>query len=144
MTDRRTRANRNKSITKKFFNDVFNKGKLAFVDKSVAANYTFDGKPQTGDQVKGFATALRTTMPDLHFVLEAILAEGDKVALRWRLTGRHTGGPNPTGHNVTATGTNILTFNAKGLATSNWQNGACTVIVTGQPQTVTDHLIYQN
>jgi predicted ester cyclase len=66
----------------------------------------------------GRAQGLRQKFPDLHFAVEAILAEDDKVALRWRMTGTDT----QSGIKVTASGTNILVF-VNGQAVSNDQGG---------------------
>ena len=143
MTRLHSETDRNKETARKFFDVVFNKGDLAFVDESIAPTYTFDGQPQTAAQLKAWAQGMRTEFPDLHFSLQALLAEGDAVALRWQLTGTHTGGPNPTGKSVVATGTNILTMDRDGKCVSNVQNGKSTVTLNGQSQTFTDALIYQ-
>lgn len=46
-------------------------------------------------------------MPDVHFAIEAAIGEGDLVAVRWRVTGTHTGhgfGQEPTGRRVEVRG----------------------------------------
>jgi steroid delta-isomerase-like uncharacterized protein len=48
--------------------------------------------------------------PDMHFTVHDIIAEGDKVAARWTLTGTHKGefrGTPPTNKKVTLWGINI-------------------------------------
>jgi predicted ester cyclase len=132
-------ADRNKANVIKFFLGVFNDGNMSLVDELIAPNYTFDGQPNSRDQVKAWATGLRTQFPDLHFTIQQILAEGDLVALRWQMTGTNTGGPNPTGCSVTNTGTNIIRMDANGMGVENIQNGTCTV--SGQI-TFTDSKIY--
>jgi steroid delta-isomerase-like uncharacterized protein len=54
--------------------------------------------------------ALRTAFPDIHFAADDILADGDKVVLRWTCTGTHRGpflGIPPTGKHVNFIGINI-------------------------------------
>jgi steroid delta-isomerase-like uncharacterized protein len=54
--------------------------------------------------------ALRAAFPDIHFDLEDVLAEGDKVVIRWTCTGTHRGefrGIAPTGKRVSFPGMNI-------------------------------------
>ena len=108
----------------------------------MAPDYTFDGQLQAGAQVKEWVTSLRTSFPDLHFALQAVLAEGNQVALRWQLTGTNTGGDAPTGAKVVNTGTNILTMNDAGKCLTNMQNGTATAVINGQTVTHTDSLIY--
>jgi predicted ester cyclase len=144
MDRKETAAERNTRIAKEFFDKVFNKGDLAFIDRTIAPTYSFDGQHQNPADLKGWVTGLRTTFPDLHFSIEQILAEGDTVALRWKMTGTHKGGPNPDGAAIESTGTNIITFDKEGRGTSNWQNGLCTKTVQGKTQTFTDSLIYQS
>ena len=63
------------------------------------------------EALKAVITAFRTSFPDLHFTVEEIIAEGDKVAYRWTSHGTHQGeyeGIAPTGKPITATGITIL------------------------------------
>jgi len=136
------RQQRNKEVARRFFSEAFNKGNLAVVDESLAPSYVFDGQPQSAAQVKEWVTGLRATFPDLHFELQAVLAEGDTVALRWQLTGTNTGGTSPTGAKVINTGTNIATFSPEGKCLTNVQNGKSIVTVNGKTETFTDSLIY--
>ena len=53
---------------------------------------------------------LFAAFPDIQYTVEALLAEGDKVVVRWTARGTHTGelmGIPPTGKQVTVTGVNI-------------------------------------
>ena len=43
------------------------------------------------DGIKQFARMFRTAFPDLQCTMEDVLAEGDKVALRWVSRGTHKG-----------------------------------------------------
>jgi hypothetical protein len=107
-----------KEDTSWFWEEVFNKGNLVPIDKLIGDNYTFNGQPQTRDQLKQWVNSLRNTLQGLHFTLDDLLQDENKVAVRWTLIGTDS-----TSHQrMTNTGTNILTF-YDGKALSNWQNG---------------------
>jgi predicted ester cyclase len=111
-------SDHNKALTVKFFEQVFNEGNFAIIDDMIGPDYTYNGHATTGEQTKAWANGLRSRFPDLHFTIEAILAEDEKVALRWRMVGTDK----QTGHRVTTSGTNIL-FIVDGKAISNDQGG---------------------
>jgi predicted ester cyclase len=111
-------SDRNKKSTEEFFQKVFNEGDMSVVDTLLAPGYKYNGHAGPVASTKMWAQGLRQKFPDLHFAVEAILAEDDKVALRWRMTGTDT----QSGIKVTASGTNILVF-VNGQAVSNDQGG---------------------
>jgi predicted ester cyclase len=106
----------NKSLTVKFFEQVFNHENYDVVAELLSPDYKFNGVKTSAAQTVGWAKGLHQKFPDLHFVIEAILGEGEKVALRWRMNA--TAG----GEKGYVTGTNILVF-AKSQAISNDQGG---------------------
>jgi steroid delta-isomerase-like uncharacterized protein len=60
--------------------------------------------------------------PDCHVTLEGTMAEGDKVAIRWTMSGTHQGelvGIPPTGRTITWTGITLHRF-ADGKIVENW------------------------
>jgi predicted ester cyclase len=110
---------RNKENVSRFFDEVFNKGNMDAVAKMIGPGYTFNGTPTTAAGTQQFATGLRQAFPDLHFAVDEIIGEGDKVAIRWTMTGTDP----KTNQKMTTSGTNIITNNAEGQAIANWQNG---------------------
>jgi predicted ester cyclase len=106
----------NKSLTVKFFEQVFNHQNYDVVAELLSPDYKFNGVKQAPAQTTAWARGLHQKFPDLHFVIEAILGEDDKVALRWRMNA--TAG----GIKGYVTGTNILVF-MDGQAVSNDQGG---------------------
>ena len=138
-----TNVERNKSAASSFFEQVFNKGNFS-VMASLSPNYRYNGAPQKPEGFIAWVEAMRARMPDLNFVIEDILGEDDKVALRWRMRGTTAGGgATPAGVAVETTGTNILTFDPQGLCLTNVQNGYATFTAPGQqPITITDDAIY--
>jgi predicted ester cyclase len=65
---------------------------------------------------------LLLAFPDLHFTIEDMFAEGDKVATRWTIRGTHRGefmGLPPTGNQVTWSGINITRV-VEGKLVEDW------------------------
>jgi len=74
---------------------------------------------------KQFVSMYFTAFPDLQFIVEDMIAEGDTVAVRQTAHGTHQGelmGIPPTGKHVSTTGINILRF-ANGKGVEEWFNG---------------------
>ena len=112
-------SDQNKANVTRFFNEVFNKGNMDIVDALLHPDYQFNGVPTPAANTKAWAMGLRAKFPDLHFSIETILAEDDKVALRWRMTCTDAGKP------VYNLGTNILVM-VNGQALRNDQGGGDT------------------
>lgn len=110
---------RNKDNVRRFFEGVFNEGDLSLVDELIAPNYTFNGHPSPPEQTKQWVAGLRQMFSGLHFTIDDLLGEGDKVAIRWTLVGTDV----QKNQQLTTSGTNIITNDSEGRAVSNWQNG---------------------
>jgi steroid delta-isomerase-like uncharacterized protein len=117
-------AEENKAIIRRAF-DVWNKGNLDIFDELFATNYVYHdpGNPEVCSQkdYRRFVSRVRTAFPDMHLATEDIIAEGDKIAVRYTFRGTHTGGGSPTGKNVTITGIGIMRF-ADGKVVEFWVN----------------------
>jgi len=119
---RRERATveKNKAIVMRDF-EVWNKGDMAALDEIYASNCIYYTHPGTGnpegilrgrEALKQHIVNCRTAWPDLHLTLmDDMIAEGDKVVSRWKLTGTFTGKvegwPPPTGKEVAFDGVDI-------------------------------------
>ncbi|HEY3899498.1 MAG TPA: ester cyclase [Chthoniobacter sp.] len=108
----------NKSLTVKFFEQVFNQQNYDIVADTLAPNYTYNGSPTSAADTVAWAKGLHQLYPDLHFVIEIILGEDQNVALRWRMTATDQ----KSGKKGYITGTNILVI-VDGKALSNDQGG---------------------
>lgn len=108
----------NKAATAAFFDGVFNHGDMSLVTRLLSPDYHMNGQPSDPAGTIAWAEGLRAHFPGLQFVIEAILAEDDKVAVRWRMM-TLASAEQPAGHVI---GTNILVF-AGGQAISNDQSG---------------------
>ena len=108
----------NKKLVRNFWEQVFNHGNMTPIDQMIAPDYTYNGEPSTPAATKGFAEGLRKQFPDLHFSIDDLIGEDNKVAIRWTLVGTDVS----SGQKLTTSATNILTMH-NGQVNSNWQNG---------------------
>ena len=106
----------NKALARRMIEEVWNQGNLALLDEIVAANYVGHNPSMTvqgPEGIKQFILMYRSAFPDLHFTIEDMIAEGDRVVTRWSSSGTHRGplsGIPPTGKHVTGTGIAISRF----------------------------------
>jgi steroid delta-isomerase-like uncharacterized protein len=73
--------------------------------------------------VTNFIAAARAGMPDLHYEIDDIFGDGDRVAMRFTMRGTHRGevlGYPPTGRRLSMSGMNIYRFEGGRIAES-WQ-----------------------
>jgi predicted ester cyclase len=94
----------NKVVVQKFF-DFYNQAAWDELAGLVSADYVHHSNDSHSNltQFKSGATWLRTGMPDFHTVVEDILGDGDKVAVRVTGHGTHLGslyGETPTSKSV--------------------------------------------
>ncbi|MCB0144029.1 MAG: ester cyclase, partial [Caldilineaceae bacterium] len=64
----------NKAIVRRLWEEVWNQGNLSVCDEIFDADYAA--------HEKGFVPVLRAAFPDLHFTIEDMIAEDDKVVTR--------------------------------------------------------------
>jgi len=105
-----------KDIARRFFEEVFNQGKLEVVDQIFAPEYvghssaSLTGPIRGPEGIKQFVNTYRRAFPDIHFKFEDVVTAGDKVIVRWTTTGTHTGALqhiDPTGKPITVVGIGI-------------------------------------
>jgi steroid delta-isomerase-like uncharacterized protein len=105
--DRNMSAEESRATMRRYLG-VFEQGNIDLLDELLAPDYV-NHTPATPDLptgpegVKGVVTMFRSAMPDLRVVIEDMIAEGDKVATRYRLEGTHEGelfGVPPTGRRL--------------------------------------------
>jgi len=86
-----------KVLDRRFFEE-WNKGKaaaMALIDKSCATNIVWHDA--NGEDIRGLKDFKKSmgeffdAFPDNHFAIDDIFAEGDKVAVRYTITGTHKG-----------------------------------------------------
>jgi steroid delta-isomerase-like uncharacterized protein len=103
----------NKTVSRRFFEEVFGKGKLNVLDEIIANDHvnsgpgSLPGLPMGPEGTKQLVTVYRNAFPDVHFTIDEQVAEGDKVVTRWSAHGTHQGelaGIPATGKSSTVTG----------------------------------------
>lgn len=100
-------AEENKEVVRRFWG-VWEEGNIGLVDELLAPDYVnhspgMPGQPAGPDGVKAIVSMFRSGIPDLKVVIDDMIAEGDKVAVRYTIEGTHEGdlfGVPPTGHRV--------------------------------------------
>jgi steroid delta-isomerase-like uncharacterized protein len=119
----------NKTIVRRLFEELWNKGNLSVADELFAPTYAHHdpSTPDVGTGPEGEkkrATLYRTAFPDLRLTIEDIIAEGETVVARWSCRGTHKGDLSriaPTGKQFNISGVSIARF-ASGKMVEGWVN----------------------
>src|ERR1700760_1929235 len=101
----------NKRVLAAFVEDVINQGRLERADDLVAVDFVeldpLPGQQQGREGLKDVIGGMRAAFPDIHWVVDEVVAEGDKVVSRFTWTGTHRAtflGIPSTGKKVTVKG----------------------------------------
>ena len=108
-----------KTVVRKGMEALFNHdGDLDSLEETYSAEYVGHAPPfpdiEGLQAAKGFALAYRQAFPDLKTTTEDMIAEGEKVMVRWTTSGTHQGqteafGP-PTGNRMEIMGITVQRF----------------------------------
>ena len=116
----------NKAWFRREVDRVWNEGDLDAAEEVYAADVVIHnaapGNPGGIEGVKLTVSSVRAAFPDLEFSTEDLLAEGDKVAQRWSITGTQKGewmGAPPTGKKTTMRGISMMRI-ANGKIVDIW------------------------
>jgi steroid delta-isomerase-like uncharacterized protein len=119
-----------KAIERRLYAE-WNKGKeagIVIMDRFYAPDFVFH--IATGQDIRGIEAEKRhmsdfyEAFPDAHFTIQDMVAEGDKLAVRYTFTGTHKGegmGIPPTNKKVTIHGITISHRNAEGKIVEKWE-----------------------
>ncbi len=112
----------NKELIKRFYQEVYVEWKMELADQVLSPQFTSHDWPNggsTGPQAfRDYYATLRSAIPDARYEVDDIIAENDKVVVRWRLLGTHKGryqGITPTGRAVTLKGIAIYRIDSSQL-----------------------------
>ncbi len=95
--------NKNKALVRRIYAEIWNQGNLAVAREIFA-------QPEG---VERFVREFRTAFPDLQHTVEEIIAEGDRVVVRFSARGTHTGQWKqypPSGKPIHYTGVTLATI----------------------------------
>ena len=105
--ERMSSLDANKTLVRRLFEETFPSGDptavRALVATAILDHDPMPGQPQGVEGIEWVVTTLHDAHPDLQFTVDDILAEADRVAIRWTLRGTNTGpmlGQAPSGQPV--------------------------------------------
>ena len=116
----------NKTIARRIIEDFINKNNPAVADELFADDFV-NHSPQFGvnpdrEGIKQMIAIFYQGFPNFHLTIEDLIAENDKVVVRMRGTGIHTGefmGIPPTNKNIDSGQISIVRFE-KGKVKERW------------------------
>jgi steroid delta-isomerase-like uncharacterized protein len=118
-------AEANKKAMQDFFEEVYNKGRVSFLDEILAPDFVSHdrGNPtHDKDGIKLVVGAIRSAFPGVQFTADDVIADGDRVAARFTMRGKQTGefmGVPATNKDIVVTGIDIVRF-TDGKAVEHW------------------------
>jgi steroid delta-isomerase-like uncharacterized protein len=105
----------NKAIVSRFFEELLSTDNFAVADEILSPDFCFyfagNPAPMDLESYKNFLVARRAAFPDRRFVVEDMIAEGEKVSARFTMRGTHKGelrGIAPSGREVTMSGIDMI------------------------------------
>ena len=124
-------AETEETLAHRWFEEVWNQKREAAIDELMAEESIVhglvgpDGKPIRGPAgFKPFFRQFCTAFPDIRIVVEDVVVDGDKIAVRCSVTGTHTGPglkPDPTTKPITINGICIMRVE-DGKIAEGWNN----------------------
>ncbi len=86
----------NKAIVRRLYEEIWNKRKLELVSEIISPSHALQAPNVAGSAVGPEAYKRQTTLflaayPDLHWAIEDMIAEEDKVVACWTISGTHKG-----------------------------------------------------
>jgi steroid delta-isomerase-like uncharacterized protein len=88
----------NKQLVRRWFEEVWNKGRVEAVDEMLGADAVVHGLSDDSETpllgaagFKPFHERFREAFPDITVTVDDLIAEGDKVAARCSVQGKHQG-----------------------------------------------------
>ena len=119
-------SEQNKAIMRRFIEEIFNEQRVERAGEFVAPNYVdhgaLPGQAPGIDGAKQRWAMFHAAIPDMHTTIEDLVAEGDKVVVRYTVEGTHRGdmlGIPPTGKRFRFGGINITRME-KGKLAEHW------------------------
>jgi predicted ester cyclase len=87
-------SEQNKTLARRWFEDLFSRGDLDAANEILSADF-LDHLPREEErgieELKHYVTIYRSAFLDIQDAVEELVAEGDKVVVRWRSRRIHEG-----------------------------------------------------
>lgn len=124
----------NKRIVQRFHTELW-AGNADVIDELLSAEFQSGmGDPQ---EIKATVSWVRSVVPDCKLTIEEIIAEGDKVVIRWKMSGTNLGpdqAPDgtpmpPTGKSFTYTGITINQLANGKIISDVYENSWTTMLI---------------
>jgi hypothetical protein len=116
-----------KVLERRFFDEMLNQADLSVADDLFAEESEdhagFPGQTPGREGFEQAVVAMHKAFPDIHYTIEDMIAEGDRITTLWSLRGTHLGdffGIAPTGTTVSVEGIHILRF-VEGQIAECWE-----------------------
>jgi predicted ester cyclase len=84
-------AEENKAIVRRYFEELWNQGDLAFIEECMGPDVTHAWGHETHESWKVAVSAWLTAFPDFQYHVDALVAEGATVAANTHFTATHRG-----------------------------------------------------
>ena len=103
----------NKTVVRNYLERVWDQHDYTAIDENIRSDYIQHSRnvPLGREGVKAFFKMIEGAFSDVTFIVEDMVAEGDKVVWRWTIQGKHTGtfqGLQSTGKDFAFSGISIL------------------------------------
>ncbi len=112
-------SNSNIQLARRWFEEVWNQRRVETIDELLtpeSIGHLESGDVRGVDEFKAKHAEVITTFPDLRVSIDAIVADGDNVVVRWTATANHSG----DGAGVDATQSNLC---IRGMTWQNYRDG---------------------
>lgn len=120
----------NEAIAHRFHMDIFQEGKLEVADEILASDFVWRNsiippELQRGpESVKKIASAVIDAMPDRQITHDDTISKGDKVMIRWTMTGtakKELFGISPSDKPTSIIGFDLFRISTEGRIVEMWQ-----------------------
>ena len=119
-------VDQNKRLVRRLYDELFFKWNFAVVDELISPDFIGHemppGMPHGPEGIRQFYGGIRAGLPDVQLTVEDMIAERDRVVVRWRARATHRGvflGVPATGKAVSFTGVAIYRL-SKGKIVERW------------------------
>lgn len=121
-------SNENKELLRRFYEEVYVRWNMDVADEVLSPGFIShdwpQGTPGGSQAFRAYYATFRRAVPDARYKVDDLVAEGDKVVVRWTMRGTYEGAfPGidvpPTGGPITLKGVAIYRVE-KGKLTERW------------------------